>query len=513
MRLVPPLRLRAALAATAAALVVGACGGDDGGGGSAAPRAEGAGLVPASTAVFIAVNTDFGSAQWQAAEALAARFPSGAEAVDSLLESLSDGGVDVEAELKPALGPETDLAILGLSDRLRSADDAPIVLLTQPRDPAKLQALVAEGKDEAVARDVGDGWYMVADSDALIDLVVAGADEGSLADTDAFARAMDDLEGEAVGKIYVNGPALVEGIRMGAEQSAGAVDLGSFGADSLESIALAFTAEPQGARAEGVARTKEGPELSPYAAELAALVPADALVYVSFANVRTSLEQLLDLAREQTPDLDAQLGQLQLGLGISLEDDLLPIFEGEHALFVRADEAGELGAEVTVVLSPAEPQKALGVLESLTSGIAGFAALGGGEAPFAVESTTVAGIDAKKLTIEDEDTSLYFALVDEHVVLTTSERGIADLAAPSGSLADDPLFQEATQAAGLPDETLGFVYVNVRDGLELAEVPAAGMFGELDPETRENLRSLQYLVAYATGETDELHFSGFLGIK
>ena len=516
MRFASPLRLRAALAVTALALVAAACGGGGEGGGSGAPRAEGAGLVPASTAVFISVNTDFGSAQWQAAEALAARFPSGAEAVASLLESLSDGGVDLETELKPALGPETDLAILELTDRLRSADDPPVVLLTQPRDPAKLEELVAGGKDKAVVRDVGDGWYMVADNEARIDRVLAGADEESLADTDAFAHAMADLEGEAVGKLYVNGPALVQGIRQGAEQGAraGALDLGSLGAGSLESIALAFTAEPQGARAEGVARTAEGPLLTPYAAELASLVPSDALVYASFANLRTSLEQLLELASKQTPDFDTQLGQLQLGLGISLEDDLLPIFEGEHALWVRADEAGsDLGAEITIVLSPADPEKALVTLERLATGFAGFAALGGGEAPFSVESTTIAGVAAKKLTLQGQATSLYFALVGDHLVVTTAERGIADLAAPSGSLADDPLFQEATQAAELPDESLGFVYVNIRDGLELAELPAAGMLGDIDPETRENLRALQYLVAYATGEADKLRFSGFLGIK
>jgi hypothetical protein len=508
MRLVTPLRLRAALAVPALALVAVSCGGD-GGGAGAAPRAEGAALVPASTAVFISVNTDFESSQWQAAEAFAARFPSGGNVVESILESLSGEGVDVETELKPALGPETDIAILELSDDLQSEDDAPLVLLTRPPDPAKLKQLAAEGRDQAVVRDVGDGWYMVADNDALIDEVLAGADDASLADNEDFAEAMGELEGDAVAKLYVNGPALVEGIRQGAEQGAGTPDFGTLGTGSLESVAFAVTAEPQGVRGDGVARTTEGQALEPYTAELASLVPADAIVYASFANLRTALERLLELASQQTPDFDAQLGQLQLGLGLSLEDDLLPIFEGEHALYVRP---GEPEPEVTVLLSPPDPEQARATLDQLTQGIGALAALGGGEAPFTVTDTTIAGMPAKHIEIEGEDEELYYALVGDHVVLSTAEKGIASVAAPSGSLADDPLFQEAEQAAGLPDESLGFVYVNVRDGLELAEL-AAGNFGEIDAETLENLRSLQYLVAYATGTQGELHFAGFLGIK
>jgi hypothetical protein len=507
VRLLNPLGLRATLAA-ALVLLAAACGGG-GGGGGAAPRAEGAGLVPASTAVFISVNTDFESSQWQAAEALAARFPSGGEAVQSFLESLSAEGVDIEADLKPALGPETDLAILELSDELQSEDAAPIVLLTQPRDREKLEELVSGGEDEAVVRDVGDGWTMVADSEAIIDRVLAGADEESLADSDAFEEAMSTLEGEAVAKLYVSGSALVEGIREGAEQGAGDVDLGSLGADSLESIAVAITAEPQGARGEGVARMEGGPELAPYAAELASSVPADALVYASFSNLSAALEQLLDLAAQETPDFGEQLGQLELGLGVSLRDDLLPIFEGEHALYVRE---GEPEPELTVLLSPPDPAQALATLDKLTAGIGGLAALGGGEAPFTLSETTIAGVPAKHLEIQGEGGELYYALVGDHIVVTTAERGIADQAAPSSSLLDDSLYREATEAAALPGETLGFLYVNLRDGLELAEL-AAGSFDAFDAEALANLRSLQYLVAYATGEPDELRFAGFLGIK
>ena len=502
------LRLLLAGLLVALTLALAACGGGGGGGGGAAVP-EGAQLVPADTPLFIAANTDFESAQWKALEELFNRFPSGNGAIQSILKQFAGEGVDVETELKPAFGPETDLAILELSsEKLASVENAPVVLLTKPSDPAKLEALLAKGKDKAVWKVTGDGWYVVADNEQIIDRVLSGSDAGSLADSDAFRGAMEGVSEDAVAKLYLNGAPLIEAFKQGLQQSAQGLDLGSLGAGTLQSAALAVTAEPQGVRLEGVSKTEGAPELPTYAATLPSVVPSGALLFASFSNLKTSLQQFLDLVAKQTPDFEKQLGQVELGLGVSVDNDVLPLFEGEHALYVRP---GVPIPEVTLLLSPADPQRGLATLDKLTNGIGVLAGLSGGESPLTVTDTSIAGVPAKQLTFSGQKFSLYYAQVGQNLVLTTALQGIADLAAPAGHLADDPLFQEASDAAPLPNESLGFLYVDLRDGLSLLEQLDA--FKNANQGTVENLRPLQYLVAYATGEKDEISFSGFLGVK
>ncbi len=238
--------------ASAAVLAAAACGGGgDGGAGS-----EGAALVPATVAAYVSVDTDFDSEQWAAVEALLARFPSGDEAIQGLIDSLTSEGLDLETDIKPAFGPETSLAILELDqERLDSEDNAPIVMVTKPSDPAKFEQLLEGGDDEAVTRDVGDGWYMVADNDAIIDSVVADAEQASLADDERFEQALADLPSEAVATLYLNGQELMASL----EESAGAAnplfDLGAGG--TLVSVAMARKA--RGSRSTGSSAARARP--------------------------------------------------------------------------------------------------------------------------------------------------------------------------------------------------------------------------------------------------------------
>lgn len=500
-------RRRRALAgalASAAVLAAAACGG---GGGDGGAGSEGAALVPATVAAYISVDTDFDSEQWAAVEALIARFPSGDEAIQGLIESLTSEGLDLETDIKPAFGPETSLAILELDqEKLDSEDNAPLVMVTKPTDPDKFVELLEGGDDEAVARDVGDGWYMVADNDAIIDSVVADAGQASLADDERFEQALGDLPAEAVATLYLNGQELMASLEQGDGGVNPLFDLGAGGA--LVSMAMALTAEGQGFSIDGVVRTEGAPEPATYTAALPAVVPADALVYASFSNLRTSLEKLLELAAKQDPEFDSKLGQAQLGLGVSIEDDLLPLFEGEHALYVRP---GAPIPEVTLVLSPADPARGRATLDKLITNIVSLSGLTGEEAPFTVTDTSIAGLPVKQLDLEDQQFSLSYALVGEQIVLTTQASGIADLVAGGGGLAGDPLYQEATGAAGIEGETTGFLYVNMRDGLALLE--QLGELADASPAELGDLRPLQYLVVQTGGDAGRMTFSGFLGVK
>jgi uncharacterized protein DUF3352 len=502
-----PSRLVVLPAALAAATVLAACGGAElGGAGGSTP--EGAELLAAGTPVFVTINGNVDSGQWQAAQALLQRFPSGQETIDSILGEITDGGAQLETDVLPALGPEVDIAVLDLPQD----GDPAVVMLTQPTDPSKLEKLLTEADEAPVWREV-DGWYVVADSEENIDRALnAGGD--SLADSNAFEEAMGGLPDETLARVYLDGPALLEAVAAGAKDQGG---LGQLGAnpvellgsgDKLEYAALALLAEEQGLRVEGVARSEQDPGLEPAAAELPGLVPADVLLYGSFNGLDQGLSQLLETMGKQTPDFDRTLAQLELVLGVSVDDDLLPIFAGEGALYVRA---GAPIPEVTLVLSPDDPAKAGATLDKLVAAASLFGPGGeGGMPPFTVTDTTIAGVAAKKLEINDQ-VSVYYATVDDHLVVTTAVKGIADLVAGGASLADDPLFQEARDTAGTPDETLGFVYVNLERAVGFADT--LGMLDGEKPELAANLKPLRYLLVDATGDGAEAQFSGFLGIR
>jgi hypothetical protein len=262
-------------------------------------------------------------------------------------------------------------------------------------------------------------------------------------------------------------------------------------------------------RLEGVVRSEGAPEAEPAPAELLELAPGDALVFASFHGLDQGLAQLLDAAGRQTPDFEQSLGQAEALLGVSLRDDVLPIFGGEGAFWVRG---GTPVPEITVVLSPDDPARALATFDKLVGAVALFGALGGedgGSPPVTATDTTIAGVPAKTLPLDD-DFSLYYAEVDGRLVITTAEQGIADLVEGGSSLADDPAFQQAAETAGLPDETLGFVYVDLEDALGLLQT-LEGF--ELETGASADLRPLGYLLVHATGGGDETRFSGFLAVE
>ena len=76
-------------------------------------------MAPGSTAVFVAINTDSGSDQWQAAQDLLERFPEGPGVITDFLAGLEREDLDYETDVEPALGPETDLVFLDLDGRPR----------------------------------------------------------------------------------------------------------------------------------------------------------------------------------------------------------------------------------------------------------------------------------------------------------------------------------------------------------------------------------------------------------
>jgi Protein of unknown function (DUF3352) len=474
------------------------------GGGTAAVGGEAASIVPAEAAVYVSGNTDFESEEWQQAEALVRKFPDGERAIGELLSKLeSEEGVNFEEDIKPALGPEVALVVLDVTQT-----DAAFVGLTQPRDQAKFEELLSLGNEPAVSEQV-DGWTVFSDKQDSIDAFNAARGGETLADSEAFGETMDGLE-DGVVSAYVNGEALQTVAESSPDFSQ--ANLGAFlPGGKIPSFGAVVRAEDDGARLDGNAvfggdLDDSGLVSPPYEAELPGGVPSDVLLYFSFNDFESSLSALRDSLAEVQPEFESQLGMVEGMLGVSLEEDIGPLFTGESALYMRR---GSPIPEITLLTEVDDEEQAVATLDDLVEGVRGFAPV-----PLDEPVTTeVAGVQVRELQV-GPFVSLLYGAFDGRLVVTTSRQGIVDLRESGDRFADDEAFQEAKDKAGLPDETAGWGYVNLADALPLLfDYAALSDGGDVPSEVRANTEPLRSLVFYSTTDGNRAHFSLFLGIE
>src|SRR5438477_7256907 len=91
------------------ALLAAGCGG----GMTSNSSGSGAFLVRPDALVFVSFDADLGSSQWKQVDALSKKFPGRDMALAQIGKELQKDQLDYNRDIKPALGPEVDLAILG----------------------------------------------------------------------------------------------------------------------------------------------------------------------------------------------------------------------------------------------------------------------------------------------------------------------------------------------------------------------------------------------------------------
>ena len=225
-------------------------------------------------------------------------------------------------------------------------------------------------------------------------------------------------------------------------------------------------------------------------------VPGDVLAFISFTGegYRNQLEQV-------TPAQRRMLEQFEQMLGVSVEE-LTSVLEGEAALYVRP---GVPIPEVTLVVKNDDEQRALRVLDK----VARRAAALGGAPPRTSEAD---GVRIKTLPLGP--ISVNYGAFDGKVVVTTSTAAVKSLRANDARLADDPDFEQARQAAGMPEQTLGFAYIDVEDTVPLLD-GLARLAGEetIPQEALANLRPVRSIVFFSEGAAEEGVFRAFVEIE
>lgn len=494
--------ISAAAVAAATVLTAAGCGGAGGAPGSGGLGA-GASVVPANTVAFVALDTDVSSGQWQAVDQLLQKFPAHDELLSQLQQSFEQKtSLSWNDDVKPAFGSELDLAVLpGAKPQL--------VVLTQPADPAKFSALLARLKNDAngggFSRQIG-GWTVASESSAALDAVQNAT--STLATDNTYEDATAHLAGGSLASAYANGAEAQQllGSLPGQSQVTSTTPTGrgfrlghgsgppvapqefQWGAADVVAVDGGLKVEVFARSAPPVAAIRQRSSLAqtpipPYTAHLVDEIPAGPLFVADF-QVAPGQFELADPTKLPKP-----IQQL-LQAAPQLSGQLDSILGGETAIYVRPSLPVP---EVTLVTQPADTQAAVVALDSAVSALKGAAAGAAG---------ALGGVQ------------IYHALLGGELVVSTSQQGIADFRAGGQKLSADPAFVDAMQAAKVPQQTTGFVYVNLEATLPLVQGIAA-LAGVTLPAAMQGsgLQPLRTFTAFANRTRDESSFTVFLAVK
>jgi hypothetical protein len=474
--------MRKLLALAAVAALVAGCGSSSGSRQSATSSSSssgGAAVAPLSTQFLLRLNTAFASPQWAAFDALLRRFPDGAK----LYSSFAGRGVDFERDVKPALGPETDVLALTAQD----LDKSVFLGLTQPRNEARLEALLAKDTAPAVSEQIAD-WRVIADDRATIDRFKRGRNAGSLSASAAYKEALEGLPPDALATLYMNGAALTRAIDKQAKTGAGPVP----GVGRISWLSGALTAKEKGL---GIDLRLKGDEITAlrFSPALPAEVPAGVSLFVDLKGLDVALEAL-----RRNPQVSKQLGSAEQALG-GLLDEVIALFKNEAAFYVRQRGASD---EHTLVLKVGDEQGAAATLDKL-------ATLLGALAQKPPEAVTVAGVPAKKLLVGK--TTVYYAVFDGKLVVTDAESGVEGLKAGGQRLADSQAWRGAAAAAGMPETTAGIVYADVQRVVPLLERLSKNK--AFSPRARRNLAPLGTALVFGSVDGSIASLKGFVSVR
>ena len=491
MTTVPNRRVLTAVLLAAFALLLTACG--SGGGSSSSSGGSppaGASLVRSDLLGFVSIDSDLGSDQWQQFDQLWQKFPSHDSWLQQLKQALAKHNLDYETDVKPALGPEFDVGIAP------SGTSQAVVGMTKPDDPAKFKQLAAKGDNgtPSVTRDLGDGWWAIADKESDFDAVLKGSGT-PLSDSGSFTTAIGKLPGDTLVRAYLDGPQLNQLAKQRTQGTGSGLDSSTLGLDGLKYLAVSLSAEDDGLRLQGAS---SGGNLGgkDFAPKLLDAIPADAFAAFDFLGEGTT-QQLQKL--QATPQFAQVAKQLERQYGVTA-DQLFGLLDGEVAFYARS---GAVIPELTLALQPNDPTQALETVDKLMTHLAT-------EAGTRVVTGTQGGHEVKTVTFGQF--AVHYGAVDGKVIVTSGLNGIADFGS-GGSLTDSADFKEAKSAAGMPDSTGGLFYVDLKNALPLIEGFAGLSGNNLPPKVTDNLRPLRSLIAWSEGQNGERTFHAFLEIK
>ena len=479
-------------------------------------------IAPANSAFYINVYLQPSSGQQMNLSGLIGRLPGFAdeasldEKVDQIVQNLLSGsGIDYRTQVKPWLGNQVAIAGRpGATDPTQAQS----VVIAEVKDPEAARASVAElvaGGADAFAVEsyggvelqvgesatyafVGDMLVIGTTSDEVHAVIDANGDAESLADRADFRRAMDALPADHLASAFVDVAALTEAT--GVDEQV----------PDVSTASAVLVAEPDGLRLSGsaplTASDDASAEPAPAGAEpstLAGWMPSGTIAEVVLFGVRETLEDAEAAAgsapggEEITSTLDTLRQVAAFGLGIDIDNDLLPLLDREVGLAITGlDGALPSG---TLLLRPDDPEAAEAALGRVAERLS---AIGG-----ASDETEVDGTTITTLSVPDVG-ELSYAVVDGTVILGlgADDIGAAIEAHESGaSLATSEEYQRTFEVAGTRAGAEAYVDVG-------AVVALLGDGFELPDDARDILLQVGSFGLTAPSRPDQIEFHAVLTV-
>jgi hypothetical protein len=512
----PAVAVAFALAVLAAlAFALRSCGGDE------PPPPDGAArAVPASALVYVHLSTDRERDAVRRALDLADRFPGFPRVRSGLLRRLSAAGpgVSFERDVEPWLGDEAALALL--TTRGTTAGSLVVLDVRDRRAAQRFLARVGGPPGRTSYRGTAISSYGNAASAFAGRYLLIGPPASLRAGLDAFARrspalarsaayrrATRDLPAARVADVYAS----PEGVTRLLATQGGA--LGAAGAlidqPALAGTSMSLVPEDEGARLrvhsvlDRRAAARQ-PRTRPFAPELVESVPEDAMAYFGLTRLDRAATRLIgaglagggagrrvtDLLRRASRDLGRRGG-------VDLRRDVLPLFQGEVALWL----APAIPAPVLTLISSTDDEdrtrEAFARLQPSLARLLGRPEAG--TIPGFEQRDIGDGVQAFQLRL-GPGVELDYAVFDGKLVVSTSLDGLRQVKDADHSLAENGSFQATV--GDRPDDVTSLVFLDFSELLRLAE-----RTGLSDSRAylgvREDLRKVRALGAAAYGGRDE----------
>jgi Protein of unknown function (DUF3352) len=490
------------------------------GAGSCPPDDDAAGLVPSDALLYVHVNTDPDSEQYEKAAALAGRLPTLTAQLIASLPGAAGAGVEYDRDVRPWLGGEAAVALV--PDGGKAVEQA---LLLEVGDGDGAEKFIGElvgrrtqGRDYAgvpvtarggVATAEVGGFLVIGSGESVRAVIDAeGGDGSSLQDDDAAEEVADELPDDSLATGFVSERGAADLFRAGAPLGSLEVFVDS---DATTGAGAAVVAGDDGLEVETHSaldpeRLESSPgflgAFAPFDPGLAGELSAESLLYLGLGDPGQSIEALLKQASAEAPGLTEGFEKFSKDLkkdgDVSIEREVLPLLGGEVAVGIEPPPKGGAGApeneqDVPEGIEPGGPapipeepgeltftgvpylvfvaeevdeEQARKTLADLQVPIARALDPGeGGQAPV-FEGSAIAGIQARSLRISPT-VNLTYAIFDEKLVVATDPAGIEQVKSGESSLSDSGQYEEATDGFG--DELATLLYLNLGDLIALAE--------------------------------------------
>ena len=487
------LRIALALLATVSTVALAACGGS-GSTESSGSIPDGASFAPDTSPAFVDINTDVNGQQWQQADALLNKFPARSKLLDSITSDFEKNGLTWEQDIKPALGSAIYVVWLDLQ---RSGDD--VVGYTKPADQAAFDNLLDKQTDPKLVHRQIDGWTVFAETEALLDRFQNAQSGGSLADDSSFQDAFSSFPDQTLVRAWVNGQDVQQRLDQSLSSSGSDSLTQSFG--KLESLSAALAAQQSGVLLAADVAASGGPSIHDFTPELPKSVPSGALAYISVGDLRDTLKRGLAAIENSDPSFAQQRAAVEAALGVSLENDVFPLFDNETGFAIYGGTSSMPGFALYVRVD--DEDKARKLIDS----VGALAQLGSSAT---TKTLTVEGTEVREIDFPSDNLTIYAAVSNGVAVVTNSEAVLKDTLDGGPTLSDDSAFTSAESAAKVPDSITGLVYVDIAGSVTAyydAEHEA------IPKDVHDNLAPLRSAVIYGEQDGDNQKISGFLQIQ